>query len=126
MGIEFDSFAIQEPKTFTSQPLHLVYDLPFYKHVNDLFFHSKLHRYSPTEVNRANDKQCHRKRPDLRFEPQPALAHIDRLRRKVHCRDPEYVNAVVKQYTQVIKKTKFLCREGFRCAVHCTRDSENS
>ena len=62
---------------------------------------SKIHRYSSTEVNRANDKQCHRKRPDLKFDPLPALAHIDRLRRGVNCRDQEYVDAVVQQYNQV-------------------------
>ncbi|XP_076811579.1 nipped-B-like protein A isoform X2 [Clavelina lepadiformis] len=64
------------------------------------FTDKKIHRYSPSEVNRANDKQCHRKKPDLKFEPTQALQHIQRLRTHMSCRHPEYIAAVVRQFKE--------------------------
>uniref|UniRef100_H2ZDM6 Nipped-B protein n=1 Tax=Ciona savignyi TaxID=51511 RepID=H2ZDM6_CIOSA len=37
---------------------------------------SKIHQYSTTEVNKANDKQCHRKKSDIKFQPTQVVDHI--------------------------------------------------
>uniref|UniRef100_F6ZYR4 Nipped-B protein n=4 Tax=Ciona intestinalis TaxID=7719 RepID=F6ZYR4_CIOIN len=64
------------------------------------FKDSKIHQYSTSEVNKANDKQCHRKKADHKFEPKQAIDHIRRCREKLSCRSETYIDAVLRQYTE--------------------------
>lgn len=68
-------------------------------------FRSKIHRYSPGESAKANDKQVVRKRPDLVFDPTNISDYLTRKRDGSLARHPandrDYKTMVVRQYFEV-------------------------
>ena len=77
-------------------------------------FHcSKIHRYSPTEKNRANDKNCHRRKNDTKFIVVPASQHVLRIRNKVSYKNSESKRAIHKNYYQVCGADKHMVKQLF-------------
>lgn len=80
--------------------------------ISNVLLLSKIHRYSPNEILKANDKQVVRKRLDVHFEPKRV---IDYLERKLNgtlpthpSQDPEYKKVIASQYLEVRIWIRFL------------------